>query len=141
MTEFRNTKHGEVLYEAVIKLDPKTKKNSMEIKYRRGNYGQMIPFIGQSDRYIQYEKDCKWFLRPPRNGTIKEKVNVQMVFYRESKRRVDLCNLENAILDILVKYGIIEDDNRNIVFSMDGSKVLFDKENPRTEITIERIEQ
>ena len=141
MTEFSNTKHGEVLYEAVIKLDPKTKKNSMEIKYRRGNYGQMIPFIGQSDRYIQYEKDCKWFLRPPRNGTIKEKVNIRYTFYRQKKTRVDLSNLVAAIDDILVKYGIIEDDNYTIVTGHDGSRIYFDKENPRTEITIERAEQ
>ena len=141
MTEFRNTKQAEVLYQAVIRLDPKTKKNCMEIKYRRGNHGQMIPFIGQSDRYIQYEKDCKWFLRPPRNGTITEKVNIRYAFYRQKKTRVDLSNLIAASDDILVKYGIIEDDNYNIVTGHDGSRIYFDKDNPRTEITIERSEE
>jgi hypothetical protein len=39
----------------------------------------------------------------------------------------------------LVAYGIIADDNSNIVASMDGSRVLYDRENPRTEIYINKF--
>jgi len=140
MTEFSNTKHGEVLYQAVIPIDPKTKKNSMDIKYRHSSSGYAIPYISQGETYKQFERDCGYFLRKIPKA-IDVPVNVRMVFYRETNRRVDLCNLENAILDILVKYGILADDNINIVASMDGSRVLHDKEKPRTEITIERAEQ
>ena len=42
-------------------------------------------------------------------------------------------------MDILVDAGILEDDNSNIVAGHDGSRVLYDKENPRTEILITRI--
>lgn len=56
-----------------------------------------------------------------------------------TRRRVDLVNLEQALLDILVKYNVIEDDNSKIVFSMDGSYVDYDKENPRTEVFIWRV--
>lgn len=38
--------------------------------------------------------------------------------------------------DLLVAYGIIEDDNSKIVASMDGSRVSYDKDNPRTEAEI-----
>lgn len=54
---------------------------------------------------------------------------------------MDLANLHEALLDILVTYGIIADDNYTIVHSMDGSRVMIDKVNPRTEITISRISQ
>jgi Holliday junction resolvase RusA-like endonuclease len=57
-----------------------------------------------------------------------------------TKRRVDLVNLQESTLDVLVAYGIIADDNSNIVASMDGSKVLYSKENPRTEVEITPIE-
>jgi hypothetical protein len=40
---------------------------------------------------------------------------------------------------VLVKYGAIIDDNSLIVASMDGSRVYYDKDNPRTEIYIERV--
>ena len=48
-----------------------------------------------------------------------------------------MTNLLEAIDDVLVKYGVIEDDNFNIVQSHDGSRVLYDKGNPRTEVYIQ----
>ena len=58
-----------------------------------------------------------------------------------SKRKVDLNNLLEATTDMLVHYKVIEDDNSNIVVSHDGSRVFYDKENPRTEIYFERNEE
>jgi len=94
----------------------------------------------QSDRYRQYEKDSAIFLRKySRQDPIDEPVNLKCLFYRKDRRPIDLINLLEAIQDILVKYGILKDDNSNIVASTDGSRVFYDKENPRTEIVIERI--
>ena len=92
--------------------------------------------IIQSKRYRDYEKECGWFIQG-KSEKINEPVTVKCLFYMPTKRRVDLTNLLNAILDILVKYEVIADDNSNIVYSVDGSRVLYDKENPRTEVTIE----
>lgn len=125
-----------ILYQTMIPLNPKTKKNNQRILTNRKT-GK--PFVAQNNTYKQYEKDAGWFLKwhkPP----INEPVNVKCVFYRDTKRLCDLPNLLNAILDILRLYGIIKDDNRNIVYSVDGSKVLYDKDNPRTEITITKAE-
>jgi hypothetical protein len=38
--------------------------------------------------------------------------------------------------DILVKAKVLEDDNYKIVIGTDGSRVYYDKENPRTEVEI-----
>ena len=57
-----------------------------------------------------------------------------------TKRRVDLNNLLEATTDMLVHYGVLEDDNSNIVYSHDGSRVYVDRDNPRTEIYIERVD-
>ena len=54
----------------------------------------------------------------------------------DAKRAVDLPNLLNATDDILVHYGVIEDDNCRIIVSHDGSRVYYDKEKPRTVIEI-----
>ena len=144
--------NSNILYQTMIPIEPRTKKNSLEIKFRRvpnlkGFFRKTkfgfeycgIPFVAQSEDYKQYEKDCIFFLNPRPKEPIAEKVNVKCIFYRRTNRIVDLSNLENAILDILVKYRVIADDNFNVVCSMDGSRVLVDKEHPRTEITIERI--
>lgn len=116
----------------MIPLPPVTKKNSQRIIRVSGR-----PKIIPSEKYRQYEKDCMPFLKALHIST---PVNVKALYYMPTRRRVDLCNLHEALCDVLVKYGVIEDDNSAIVASMDGSRVLYDKHNPRTEITIEEVE-
>lgn len=122
--------------EITIPLNPVTKKNSQRI-IRCGNYSRIMP----SKQYVQYEKDAGHFLKHCGiEDPIAEPVEVAAVFYMKTRRRVDLTNLLEAVDDVLVKYGILEDDNNHIIVSHDGSRVRYDKENPRTEITIRRIE-
>lgn len=115
-----------------IKIAPRTKKNSQRI-VKVGNYHKILP----SKAYMQYEKDAQWFM--PRVEMIDYPVNIKAVYYMPTHRRVDLVNLHEALCDVLVKYRIIEDDNSNIIKSMDGSRVEYDKNNPRTEVWIERV--
>ncbi len=118
-----------------IKLPPITKKNSQRILKGKGGR----PFIAPSEKYKVYEAAAgaylEWWDDP-----IDEPVNVMCVYYMPTRRRVDLVNLQEATLDTLVKHGILKDDNCGIVVSMDGSRVKYDKQNPRTEITIEEAE-
>ena len=114
-----------------IQVAPRTKKNSNQIIYNKAT-GK--PMVIPSPHYKQYEKDCRWFM--PRVDTIDYPVNIKAVFYMPTKRRVDLVNLQEALLDVLVKYGVIADDNSQIVYSMDGSYVDYDKNRPRTEVFI-----
>lgn len=114
-----------------IPLPPITKKNSQRILVNKAT-GR--PFIAPSEQYKQYEKDAQWFIRErPR---IDYPVNVKCVFYMLTRRRVDLTNLLEAADDVLVHAGVIADDHSGIVVSHDGSRVMYDKENPRTEIEI-----
>ena len=118
-----------------INIPPRTKKNSNQIVIANGRY-----IIVPSKLYKQYEKDCAYFL-PKLDKPIDYPVNLKCVFYMPTRRKVDLCNLQEAICDVLVHYGILADDNRNIVYSQDGSRVFYDKNNPRTEIEIEKIDK
>lgn len=120
-----------------IPLKPITKKNSQQILVNRST-GR--PFIAPSKQYKQYEKDAGYFIKP-KGLKIDYPVNVKCLYYMPTHRKVDLLNLLEATCDILVHYGVIEDDNSNIVIGHDGSRVLYDKENPRTEIIIEAVEQ
>lgn len=117
----------------VIPIVPRTKKNSQQIITVKGR-----PMIIPSKAYKQYEKDSGYFLThvEPFLGAC----NVKCLYYMPTRRAVDLVNLQEATLDILVKYGILIDDNSKIVKSMDGSRVFYDKENPRTEIEITEVE-
>ena len=57
-----------------------------------------------------------------------------------TRRKCDITNLLQATCDILVKYGALDDDNYTIVASTDGTRVFYDKENPKTIIEITKIE-
>lgn len=118
-----------------IPLNPVGKKNNQQILKGKGGR----PFIAQGKRYKDYEKSCLQFL-PELSEPIDYPVNLKCLFYRSSKRVVDLANLLEAIQDILVLGGVLEDDCRDIVATTDGSVVLYDKAYPRTEIEITRKE-
>ena len=118
-----------------INLPPITKKNSQRIL--RGKGGR--PFIAPSEKYKLYERAAGVYLEWL-DDPIDEPVNVMCIYYMPTRRRVDLVNLQEATLDTLVAHGILEDDNCKIVVGMDGSRVKYDKQNPRTEIYIEEAE-
>ena len=113
-----------------IPLAPVTKKNSQQI-FTNSKTGK--PFVTQSKRYKQYEKDVAWFLKPI---GIDYPVNVKALYYIDADRVVDIINLHSALHDCLVKHGVVKDDNYKIIASTDGSRVYIDRENPRTCIEI-----
>ena len=118
----------------VIGITPITKKTHQQIIRVHGK-----PIVIPSKQYRKYEKDCAPFLLPYAHRNIKDRVNVCCKYYMPTKRRVDLTNLLQSTMDLLVAYGILADDNSNIVASMDGSRVLYDRENSRTEIYINKF--
>ena len=95
--------------------------------------------IVQSEKYLQYEREAGFFLKIP-DKPIEQPVNVKCLFFRNTERKCDLTNLLEAIDDILVKYGVLADDNFKVLAGHDGSRVYVDRERPRTEITIETLE-
>ncbi len=122
-----------------IPIKPCVKKNSQQIvmvPIKKGSKRKR-PMIIQSAAYRQYEKDCEKYIP---NSKIDYPVNIKAIFYMPSRRRVDLSNLLEGLHDIMTKYNCIEDDNCNIIYSVDGSRVLYDKENPRTEIEITKLD-
>lgn len=110
-----------------------TKKNSQQIFVRNGK-----PFVHPSKKFTEYQNTAGWYI-PHKNEQISVPIELSCQFYMSTRRRADLTNLLGAICDILVHYKVISDDNSNIVVSHDGSRVYYDKQNPRTEVTIREI--
>lgn len=120
-----------------IPLPPVTKKNHGRI-VMCGRYPKLLP----SEAYERYVKAAMPFLKATFRdiGSIDFPVNLKCVFYLNRRFKSDLAGYLQAVQDVLVEAGILADDNRNIVASVDGSKVLYDKKNPRTEVTITKKE-
>lgn len=117
-----------------VPIAPVVKKNCQQIIYNKKLRRSMII---QGPRYREYEKACKPYI-PSEN--IDYPVNLKAVFYMPSRRKVDLSNLLESIQDIMTKYKCISDDNCNIIYSLDGSCVKYDKNHPRTEVELTKLE-
>lgn len=118
-----------------IPIAPITKKNSMKPRLDRN--GRFLGMM-QSDAYRRYEEECMWMIPGQFRTGIDYPVNVKAIYYMPTRRIVDITNLHSALHDVLVKAGVLQDDNSRIVVSTDGSRVLYDHENPRTEVEITR---
>lgn len=112
----------------VIPLPPVTKKNHGQIVMNHGR-----PVLLPSPQFRQYQKDAAIFVPQQR---IEGPVEIKALFYMPTQRKVDLPNLLNALDDLLVHCGLLEDDNIKVIPSHDGSRAFYDKENPRTEVEI-----
>lgn len=112
---------------------PITKKNSSRIITRP--FPRLLP----SKAFIRYEKECLYQITGDKKKLIDYPINLECKYYMPTRHRVDLVNLLEATCDILVSARVIKDDNSKIVKSHDGSKVLYDKLNPRCEIRIKKL--
>ncbi len=115
-----------------IPIAPVTKKNHGQI-VSVGGKPKLIP----SKQFRAYQDSVWAFFKPL---GIDYPVNVKCLFYMHTRRVVDLVGLLQAVDDVMVHYGTIKDDNSRIVAGHDGSRVIYDKERPRTEIEITRME-
>lgn len=125
----------------VLPLTPVTKKNSQSILINRKT-GK--PFVMPSKVYKEYQHDAGVYLNTQKVLPVDPKdypVNIKAFFYMPTRRRVDLTNLLEALDDVLVNYDIIADDDYKHVAGHDGSRVSYDKENPRTVVIIEPLEK
>lgn len=117
----------------VIPGNPRTKKNSQRILTNKKT-GRS--FIAPSTAFQKYEKAARATIPQSVRKAIDYRVTVKCLYYMHTLRAVDLSNLLEATDDILVKHGVLADDNCRVIASHDGSRVLYDKINPRAEIYI-----
>lgn len=135
----------EPLLSYIIELDTRTKKNHMTI----AGTGPKCPkcgkkarqFVRQGRANTEYSMKAAHFLMPRPKKPLEGPVHLVYKVYTQTKRVVDDLNLYASLDDILVKEGVLKDDNRNIIRSRDGSRVNYDKERPRAEIYIYEYEE
>ena len=134
----------ELLASYVIPLDTRAKKNS----HRIAGSGPRCPMCGKFQKQFirngstatDFAFRAAQYLNP---RPVKPFGKVHLIYrvYTATWHKKDDLNLYEALDDILVKEKILEDDNRKIIRSRDGSRVLYDKDNPRAEIYIYDYEE
>ena len=98
-------------------------------------------FVRQGAAHSKYAFESARYLNPRPREPIEGQVHIVYVLYMQTKRRVDDLNLYASLDDILVHEKILKDDCIKYIRNRDGSRVLYDKENPRAEIYIYRYRE
>ena len=130
----------QLLAQYLIPLDPRAKKNS----HRIAGSGPRCPMCGKFQKQFirngstatEFAFHAAKYLHPKPQKPIDQEIHLIYRVYTATWHKKDDLNLYEALDDILVKEKILADDNRKIIRSRDGSRVLYDKDNPRAEIYI-----
>lgn len=126
----------------VILGAPRSKKNSLR-RLKRGKRIFTVPSLAHeqweavavAQLVRQYRE---WARGLPMGTPIDFPVNMKALVYRERAGRADLINFLSAVSDALERAGVLVDDR--LVASLDGSRLLLDRERPRVEIELTACE-
>ncbi len=132
-----------VAFRLTLPVEPVSKKNSQGLNLR-GDKPRVFP----STAYRKYEQAVEGYFWQRQLRFCRARVNVKALYYMgqdyAGRKKVDLSNLNSALHDVLVKFGVLEDDDCRIVAGTDGSRVFLPGmpgwvSPPRTEITITEL--
>ena len=112
--------------------DVPSKKNSKRIVPVNGRH-----IIISSKNYLDWERDqLKLIKYTVHEALIENDYQLSVRFYPSTKRKFDLSNKVESIQDLLVKAGVISDDNYCVINSLHVYFGEVDRNNPRAEIEI-----
>lgn len=116
-----------------IEGDCPSKKNSRAFGTANG---RIMSFPGS--KYRQWHRDASKLLMAFKKNflPLEEVVRIELEFYPQTKRRGDLTNKAESIMDLLVDNGFLKDDTWFVVPEITLKFGGVDPENPRVEIKI-----
>jgi len=94
-----------------------------------------------SKRSQQYVKETEQYWKSYKNEFLEQisnqplPIKVSFTFVRNSKHKFDYVNPLQTVLDLMVKYEWLEDDNADVIIPV-FEVYKYDKENPGVEIRV-----
>ena len=118
-----------------IQGDTPSKKNSRIVLCRGGK-----PVNIPGKNYREWHKDALWRIEDQNISTCPYKeVKAEIKIFPKTKRKADLTNKAESVMDLLVDAEVLEDDNWSIVKEV---RIIFggvDKDNPRAECELKEV--
>lgn len=108
-----------------------SKKNSKRAFMRNGRQ-----FVLPSLAYADWEKDALRQLTIQKVRPVQSPVSLKMNLWARDNRTSDLENKVSSIQDLLVKAGIIPDDDWKTLPEVSAIYMGLDKKNPRAEVEL-----
>lgn len=95
------------------------------------------PILLPSSKYKEWHTDASLQIKQQKIQPVKGCIeSVILTFYAPDRRKFDLTNKAESIMDLLVDNGIIEDDNYSIIPNLQLMFGGVEKDNPRCEVNL-----
>lgn len=120
-------------YQFIFPGEIPSKKNS-RILVCFGRRPVSLPGKTYKNWHKSMEGVSKFFTKP--KEAIDYPISAEITIYPRTKRRFDISNKIESIMDFLVDIEVLKDDNFNIVKSITGHFGGIDIENPRAVVII-----
>ena len=116
-----------------IKGQTASKKNSKRI-FCRGKYPTVLP----SKAHEEWHTMASQTFKMPRSKDLPLETthSVTLTFYSQTKRKFDLTNHAESVMDLLVDLGVIADDNMVVVPNVQLVYGGLNRSNPHVDIEI-----
>lgn len=115
-----------------------SKKNQKQI-FKNKKTGRN--FITDSKNHKEWHRTNIWTLKSSWSGQPLKKCHIELVFIFPDRRKADLTNKAESVLDLLVDAGIIEDDNFFVVQKVVLLSGGVDKENCGCKVLIDDLSE
>ncbi len=110
-----------------------SKKNSKQIVRVRGR-----PMIIASKVFQQWHRDALESIKRPL-AALERVQEVKLVIWGRDRRKWDVSNRAESVMDLLVDAGILSDDSYAVVPRLVAEYGGIDRDNPRCEVTITKV--
>jgi Holliday junction resolvase RusA-like endonuclease len=110
-----------------------SKKNSKRIVNAGGR-----PRLISSEAFLAWHEDMMIRIRPYRPKTPIVRASVAITFFAENKRRFDLSNAAESVMDLLVDAEILADDSWAVVPDLTLRFGGLDVKAPRAEVEVKQ---
>lgn len=107
-------------------------KKNQKIIVCRGKYPLLLP----SKKYTEWHKEASAQIVDSVPKKPIKNCSIDLVLYAPDKRKADLTNKAESVMDLLVDMGFLEDDNWFVVGNLNLKFGGVDRENPRVVIDI-----
>jgi Holliday junction resolvase RusA-like endonuclease len=111
--------------------DVPSKKNSKRL-IMRGARRFLVP----SQKHEDWHREASWLVKKYRPRAPLNYIKIELWFWPSSKRKADLTNKAESVMDLLVDSGFIVDDNWFACPEISLRRVAVDPANPRVEVLI-----
>lgn len=135
---------GKVIAKLQLWGEPRIKEDSRQVAIDENNVAYIARTMVYNKWITRNKQNMKRLFSQKPKLPIDKKVHIQFMFYTKPRRKgfnPSIGDYVSAGIDCLRAIGVLSDVGRKNVVSVDGSRILTDYIEPRTEVWIREVKE